>query len=292
MTNFLTRLAARSFGIETGVRPRLASIFEPNRGVAPASRNSSPREFEDTSEISADPEADDLRNRGRIRKPPEPKHKATDSSSKPEQESPYRSDAAPSKPARPQIEEVRTDRVQSSANPPLVRRHRPSLEKLVMEHPRTQPAAQHLENEQRVEPPSFAWPTPHAQGATNKPVPSPSDEGNDGHEDRVASDFKPARRPDADSRQTLLQPSPAIAGLAERMRDAASAINSATPARGNNPGSDRPAIPAAEPIVHVTIGRVEVRATPEAPREKKLRASSPVIGLEEYLQSHSQRGGK
>lgn len=48
-----------------------------------------------------------------------------------------------------------------------------------------------------------------------------------------------------------------------------------------------------EPSIHVTIGRVEVRAevSGQAPRRAE-RTSSPVMSLEEYLQRRAKRGGE
>jgi len=289
MTNFLSRLAARSFGVETGVRPRLASIFEPKRGVA-SPRGSSQVEREIVDEGAEAGERDEIRNRRRPSQPPSPRRAVLNPDSQHEAESPRRRNPAPAKPAIPQNEDLRIELVPPKADP--VRQPVPSREGFAAEPRRSQPAAQHPENEQRSEARPPARPAPRVQNVANKPAPSHPVEMDEEHEDRVARDFKPARRPDSDSRQALLQPSPAIAGLAERMRDAASAMNSAAPARGNDRGSDRAAVPAAEPIVHVTIGRVEVRATAETMRESKQRAAAPVMGLDEYLQRQAQRGGQ
>ena len=47
--------------------------------------------------------------------------------------------------------------------------------------------------------------------------------------------------------------------------------------------------PAAEPTIHVTIGRVEVRAvTPPAPSSRKGRDASPVMSLDEYLRTRAR----
>jgi hypothetical protein len=50
------------------------------------------------------------------------------------------------------------------------------------------------------------------------------------------------------------------------------------------------AIPS-EPIVQVTIGRIEVRATSPQISKPKERSSSPVMSLNDYLQERSKRGG-
>lgn len=46
---------------------------------------------------------------------------------------------------------------------------------------------------------------------------------------------------------------------------------------------------SAEPTIHITIGRVEVRATQEAePRGRKKEEPSRVMTLEEYLQKRAR----
>jgi hypothetical protein len=47
-----------------------------------------------------------------------------------------------------------------------------------------------------------------------------------------------------------------------------------------------------EPSVHVTIGRIEVRATSESKQVGRPRTASPVMSLEEYLHRRTQRGGQ
>ncbi len=48
---------------------------------------------------------------------------------------------------------------------------------------------------------------------------------------------------------------------------------------------------ATETTIHITIGRVEVRAVPAESTVRKTRDASPVMSLHEYLQSKSKRGG-
>ena len=289
MRNFLTRLAARSFGVETGVRPRLASIFEPKRGVA-SPHTSSQVEREFVEEGAEAGERGEIRNRRRPDPLPSPRRAVLDPDPQPEAESPRRRNTSPVNLAIEQNDDFQIERAQSKTDPDP----QPALsrEELLAGPLRTQPAVRQQENDQRSEVRPPARPAPRVQEATNTPAPSHSVGMDQEHDDGVARDFKPARRVDPESQPALLQPSPAIAGLAERMRDAASAMNSAAPTRENNRGADRAAVPAAEPIVHVTIGRVEVRATTESPRAGKSRVPSPVMGLDEYLQRQSQRGGK
>lgn len=51
--------------------------------------------------------------------------------------------------------------------------------------------------------------------------------------------------------------------------------------------------PEAAPTIHVTIGRVEVRATPPpSPPQKEKRSRAPVMSLDEYLRQRSQGSGR
>jgi hypothetical protein len=42
-------------------------------------------------------------------------------------------------------------------------------------------------------------------------------------------------------------------------------------------------------VIHVSIGRVEVRATPAAPERRRQEGRSPVMSLADYLRSRSLR---
>jgi len=46
--------------------------------------------------------------------------------------------------------------------------------------------------------------------------------------------------------------------------------------------------PEPEPTVHVTIGRIEVRAVPNDPPPRRERKRSPQMTLEEYLRRRSE----
>jgi hypothetical protein len=48
-------------------------------------------------------------------------------------------------------------------------------------------------------------------------------------------------------------------------------------------------IPKPEPVINVTIGRIEVRAMPPSTQQvKKPRSTPPVMTLDEYLQKRSK----
>jgi hypothetical protein len=90
----------------------------------------------------------------------------------------------------------------------------------------------------------------------------------------------------------LVLPPRGAAQLADQMKNAVSAINAGynAPKRGKENASSAPAEP--EPSVHVTIGRIEVRATSENRPVSRSGAASPVISLEEYLHRSAQRGSQ
>jgi hypothetical protein len=89
-------------------------------------------------------------------------------------------------------------------------------------------------------------------------------------------------------------PPKAITDLTAQMKNAALAMNVAPYARMREKAGRASPVPATElePSVHVTIGRIEVRATSESKQASRSRAASPVMSLEEYLRRRTQRGGQ
>jgi hypothetical protein len=62
-------------------------------------------------------------------------------------------------------------------------------------------------------------------------------------------------------------------------------------------GISAPAAPlrrpdSSEPIIQVTIGRIEVRAMSQPAPPTRERSASPVMPLDEYLRRRSRRGGE
>jgi len=101
-------------------------------------------------------------------------------------------------------------------------------------------------------------------------------------------------------------PRPAIAAVvrATAMRPEAHDAPASNPAASLRPRAEPPsprataariatqaAMPAAEPVIRVTIGRIEVRATvASAPAAKKPSGTSPVMALDDYLRSRTEGG--
>ncbi|HYX53123.1 MAG TPA: hypothetical protein VE783_06710 [Candidatus Limnocylindrales bacterium] len=83
--------------------------------------------------------------------------------------------------------------------------------------------------------------------------------------------------------------------MPERLRKTAEETAPAVPnSRRARQRDFSPAVSAPEPVVHVTIGRIEIRAEhqPSPGRRSDRASSAPVMGLEEYLRRKNRRGGE
>ena len=107
------------------------------------------------------------------------------------------------------------------------------------------------------------------------------------------SETAAVRKADARSEeQGLLVPSKVGARIAADLRSAVSA-NITSRDRGPGPQRGAESHPAqAERNVHVTIGRIEVRATGGEKTPARERPASSVMGLDEYLRRQARRGGQ
>jgi hypothetical protein len=97
-------------------------------------------------------------------------------------------------------------------------------------------------------------------------------------------------RPQALEMQTVLhshQPAPPVIPGQIVARPYVTPAQSRAPTRPPAPVDQ--SISPPEPVVHVTIGRIEVRATPPARARREAQARQPALGLQEYLQRY---GGK
>ncbi len=270
MTDFLTSLMARSLGTETTIRPRVASLFEPVRNVDAAFRETpapEPVETAITREVELESDGERKMNHPapalqEERKVSDAKHPADES------------------PVGAMVPQPRGD----------------------SEHRRTTVLADETREKEDGAPAVKVRPgrAPFSgKENANKSEPAPRSEPED-----VTTKNVQARTPTAspirdesfekDLRGLLLPPKVATA-LTVEMKNAALAMNAGLSA----PKRERARIPPAlaaelEPSVHVTIGRIELRASSE--RESKPagrpRPASPVMSLEEYLHRHTQRGGQ
>lgn len=98
----------------------------------------------------------------------------------------------------------------------------------------------------------------------------------------------------ADRPAVILEPAAAVDAEAPRYESIQSpAIRPVMPADRIFPPHVPPAAAVVPPTIHVTIGRVEVRATPPpAARARPQAAGAPVMTLEEYLRQRASGGSR
>ncbi len=269
MTDFLTSLMARSLGTETTIRPRVASLFEPVRNVDAAFRETpAPEPVETATTREVELESDGERKMNHPAPALQEERKVSDTKH-------------PESPVGAMVPQQRGDSEHlSTAVLADETREKEDRVPAVKVRPRKAPLSgkENANNSQSVplsEPEDVG--TKNLQART--PAPSPIS-----HESL-----------EKDHRGLLLPPKVATALTAE-MKNAALAMNAGLSA----PKREKARIPSPtlatepEPSVHVTIGRIEVRASSE--RESKPagrpRPPSPVMSLEEYLHRRTQRGGQ
>jgi hypothetical protein len=306
MTDFLTRLTARSFGAEMAIRPGVASLFETVRNGDTALRDGSAaepgvatvaREVEGApdgarktldghpvSVVGPQPRADSIRRE----------------SSVPDDGTMQEEDTVAAAKMRP-----RGTPVSSQAENPILFHPSSSLRSDLEDGVwsiTSMLAGKTREGEWEKESSVVAAKGYLQRPALSQPVnsdvfQSPSFSRSDlqnGAQERVPATARvvsPTGSESADSSDHGLVLSPKGVGeLTAQMKNAASAIHGLgvrTRRRADIPS------PAAEPepSVHVTIGRIEVRATSESKHVERPRSASPVMSLEEYLHRR-QRGDR
>ncbi len=266
MTDFLTGLVERSVGPVEGIRPRLTSLFEPDRGAAGSA-------IETIAPFEAEPV--------------EQETVALPSRARPARSPAITADA--------EERETRTRHVaiRPSASVSVPQRHDEGRLPL--------PTASNA-----ASPPAAALPTgliDGRDGDVREEVPRPRrlapalapvvalpggiDEPSSGSDLLVAS--ASAR---AEDRGLVVPPRPGAA-VATDMQRAVAALD-ADRSRRPERAHDRPAVLDARsaPDVHVTIGRIDVRAVVEGKAAPRQRPLSPVMGLDEYLRVQAGRGGQ
>jgi hypothetical protein len=299
MSGFLSSLAARSFGMEAGMRPRLASLFEPTRG-ANSALYAAPRFAPPVTETVVETEAFGPGTRAQIRSR-DAEHLAPGA---------HAAGAVSSEDPMHEAGEIERDKRSRVASRLIPREAnlvtRPSERSLpvpLLRDPATSAVSRRSSAPPRTQDESAqAEASVFAPAAS--PITQPSATGEDGLRAQRNGEIHPANanaQPTAlnlnvetDGNHSLVTPASAFRGLLEQMRNAASALNAAVaaPAKGRPVSSVAETNSAAENSIHVTIGRIEVRAIAENKLERPARSASPVMGLEEYLQRHAQRGGK
>ncbi len=268
MTDFLTSLTARSFGRETAIRPRVASLFEPVRNGDAAFREAPAAEPVETA-IAREVEVE------------------SDGERKMNHPAPALQEDCKVSDAKHSADESRVGAIIPQPRGDSERRRTTVLadepkekeDKVVAAKVRPRKALlSQAENANESEPAlrSDSEDVAPKRVPARAPVVSPTrDELEEGH------------------RGLLLPPKVATA-LTTQMKNAAMALNAGLSApKREKAGIASPALAAEpEPSVHVTIGRIEVRATSESKPVGRPRAASPVMSLEEYLHRRTQRGGQ
>lgn len=272
MSDFLTSLTARSFGTETVIRPRISSLFEPIRSFdtassEPVTANPAETDMSRENEVEANFER-------KISRPRIALHERVSDVTQPTNENPAslviaspRDDFARRKTyARADHEWQRHESKEENAALTATLRPRrtplPQLENLNDSGPLLRPEVEDV--------------TPQRASAKPRTVSPTRDE--------------PLEK---DHRGLVLAPN-GVAELTTQMKNAALAMNIANGApRKDQPASARPVQGKdSEPVVQVTIGRIEVRATSESKNGGRPRLASPVMSLEDYLHRRTQRGNQ
>ena len=295
MTDFLTSIANRNFGSAATIRPRLSSMFEPSRARATFTELESEAGLERRSVVRERAALDYHQRRDFPVRAPEkfmedaiepkiansrdpllPIHRLLFNSEELEQAAITPNIAANLPDPHPHWDEVRLKKDDTVAR-------RNEVEEAAQHRGHTTAEIErHEENliggirEQSVTLVPRALPESALVG------------------DRVLASGVPFQEPrpsETAPRKSLLAPQ-IPETLTMEMRDSIAAENQQrfSAARWNR--GTRKATAATEPDVQVTIGRIEVRATVEAPPNRSTRVASPEMGLDEYLRRHRQRGGR
>ena len=268
MTDFLTSLTARSFGTETAIRPRVASLFEPVRNGDAALREPAAEPIETTIAREVEVQSDGEQKRSR----PSPALRQDGKASNAKHFADANSVSPLVSPPRDHSERPRTtvlaNETREKEDTVVAARVRPRRE-------------MHSEEEDATE-----------------SEPALRSDSEDGAPKRVSTRVAAASASRDESTENdhrgFVLPPKIFPELTAQMKNAAVAMNvgPGTPKR-EKAGSAWPALAAEpEPSVHVTIGRIEVRATSESKPVGRPRTTSPVMSLEEYLHRRTQRGGQ
>jgi hypothetical protein len=271
MTDFLTRLVQRSFEAPTAIRPRLPSLFEPESGPVSAV-GSEPRRGDLARETTTEPDGQNPSIVASARYTPRPR--AAD----------RRNVTQIAIDVEAPASAPRSSCTSDSATAPAPVRHTP-LRESAARVPRRE--EQHDSTSTESSKRSFG------QTPTTTASLSPTKFGAAGGDGDLESRAVIASPKTIDNQERGLVVAPAIsARIAAEMQADVLAL-AGIRGEGLKGGQQRSAWAAetrSEPNVHVSIGRVEVRATTDGGRSIKQRSASPVMTLDEYLRA--QRGGK
>lgn len=262
MSDFLTSLVARSFGTAPVIRPRVTSLFEPARtDVAAQLRDSLMGRRGETVEVR-DEEVIGESAESRRAEPPTP--------------SPAKIEAHR---VEPVADEIRLAHIAAPAIPRLVQEpertaitEKKMIEKTELSDCRnTRAPADDVDH--------FPLPTANNREAAAVPPRDGPASGPPVVSLRVSEQEKPGQLIPPKVIEQMRLPALAASAKPQRRRDESRDFTSKV--------SHEP-----EPTVHVTIGRLEVRATKESSHPARPPSASPVMGLDEYLRKRAHRVGQ
>jgi hypothetical protein len=268
MTDFFSSLAERSFGTAAAIRPRLAFLFEPAlpHGEPPADAGRQSESDAASGALEREPAWSAVERRGELA---------------PERRLSYRPESDEHITRGPAA--VPAPHPGVAAAPPLPVSGRQMVRVPVEEEtkrPRREPAARDSRQDEA------AQVAPRREAATAIPsVDSVRPEPGETAAGRKAAG--------GDEERGLLVPSKVGARIAANLQSAVSAASITS--RDRRPGPQRGAESHhahTERNVHVTIGRIEVRATVGEKTQARERPASAVMGLDEYLRRQARRGGQ
>jgi hypothetical protein len=304
MSGFLTNLLARSAGPMATIRPRLPSLFEPQRGAAKLPVDSDPRESAESTDVfraAATQKPNDVPPDAIVRHA----NRATDP--KLHADPPLTVPISRTTASMPHAEALtsRLDTPQNGILESAREQITSGVLSLAADREPAAPSGFGSNTADRVDtqsPPQFhslrqppnefspASVRDHVEASRTNAV-NPTDTNGD-------SPFQPtiARAFNSEGSPITFRVD-AIAGEAKPTDlDSRGSLNQ-SPADGRfslKPGRSAVVIPkiesASEPIVHVSIDRIEVRAVaPLAPSPRAERAAQPVMSLKEYMRRRAPR---
>jgi hypothetical protein len=264
MTDFLSNLVERSFGTAAAVRPRLAFLFEPTFLHAEPPADVSPLPAIDSESAQ---EREPVRAAFERRDEPPPEHRIA-----------YRPESTAHTSRGPA---VRDSRFEVPAPPPLTAPARRMARAPVEEEtkrPHAEPArdAHHDDASQVVPRRDAAAAIRSANGIRPESA-------------AIGAVLKTSVY---DEGRGLLVPSKVAGRIASDLQSSVSAADATARTRRVAQRDAESDHSREERNVHVTIGRIEVRATSGEKASVRERPASPVMELDEYLRRQSRRGGQ
>ncbi|PWU06706.1 MAG: hypothetical protein C5B51_11650 [Terriglobia bacterium] len=257
MSDFFHTLIARSRAPLDVVRPRAASMFEPPAPISPM--ESGPDLLEEQEEVVAETAPVRRRRPGSPAGAPQPKET-------------IRAGEAP--------RETRDSRESHSVSNTLVPPSTPAASPPAFANPQTHAAPTPLERVIRDR-------TAAREGApASQPAEPATLSAREIHEILREREIRVAA-PGRSESQTTGEP-PLQASIRDRLVQPLVTAPPAVARPEFRTQAPPPAEPPAEPVIHVSIGRIEVRAVSDAPRSRAEKQTSAVMSLDEYLRSRER----